>query len=116
MSFGKYCRDTRERLKKDDSRYSVRQVAQRVGVEPAYLSKVEREEVAPPSEKTIIKLAHELGLEQDVFLAMAGKVSSDLQEIIRKRPKLFAELIRQMKDLPDNAILRLVREVRDGEW
>ncbi len=116
MSFGKYCRETREALKVEDSRFSVRQVAQRIGVEPSYLSKVERGEVAPPSEQTIIKIAQELEQEPDLLLAMAGKVSSDLQNIIRQRPQLFAELIRNMKDIPDNAILRLVREVRDGEW
>ncbi len=41
---------------------------------------------------------------------MGGKVSSDLQEIIRKRPRLFANLIRELKDVPDHAILRVVRE------
>ena len=50
------------------------------------------------------------------MLAMAGKVSSDLQEIIRHRPQLFADLLRQLKEQPDNAILRVVREVKDGEW
>ena len=29
---------------------------------------------------------------------------------------MFAELIRQLKDAPDDAVLRLVREVRDGDW
>jgi hypothetical protein len=43
-------------------------------------------------------------------------VSEELQRIIRKRPKLFAQLIRELKDLPDHAVLRLVREVRDGNW
>ena len=52
----------------------------------------------------------------DVLLALAGKVSSDLQEIIKNRPALFGELIRELKQLPDNAVLRLVREVRDGDW
>ena len=51
-----------------------------------------------------------------MLLAMAGKVSSDLQEVIRKRPALFAELIRALKEMPDHAVLRIVREVRDGEW
>jgi hypothetical protein len=49
-------------------------------------------------------------------LALAGKVSADLQQIIRKRPKLFAQLIRDLKNLPEHAVLRLVREVRDGNW
>ena len=114
--FGSTLRDIREGLRRDDRRYSVRQVAQRVGIEPAYLSKIERGEVAPPSEATTVRLAAELGQDPDVLLALAGKVSGDLQEIIRKRPRLFADLIRQLKEAPDHAVLRVVREVRDGEW
>ena len=114
--FGNSVRAIRERLRREDRRFSLRQVAQRISVEPAYLSKIERGDVAPPSEATTVRLARELGEDPDVFLAMAGKVSGDLQEIVRRRPKLFAELIRQLKEVPDDAILRVVREVRDGEW
>lgn len=116
MQFGQYVREARERLRADDPAYSVRQVAKRIGVEPAYLSKVERGDVAPPSEATIVKLAGELGEEPDVLLAMAGKVASDLQEIIRKRPQLFADLLRGLRQAPNHAVLRVVREVRDGDW
>lgn len=116
MTFGQFIRARRERLRETDRRFSVRQVAQRICVEPAYLSKIEREEVAPPSEEKIRALAQELGEDVDVLLAMAGKVSSDLLAIIRKRPTLFADLIRQLKSSPDHAILRVVREVRDGDW
>jgi len=116
MMFGKHLRDVRERLRQKDRQYSLRQVAKRIDVEPAYLSKIERGEVAPPSEVTTVKLAKELGEDPDVLLAMAGKVSSDLQAIIRKRPKLFAELIRQLEKAPNHAVLKVVREVRDGEW
>ena len=114
--FGKHLRSRREDLRKQDKRFSLRQVAQRIEVEPAYLSKIERGAAAPPSEATTIRLARELGEDPDVFLAMAGKVSSELQEIIRKRPKLFADLIRRLRDAPDEAIFRVVRVVRDGEW
>lgn len=116
MNFGQFIREQRERLRKDDTRYSLRQVAERVGIEPAYLSKIERGEFSPPGEETIRSIARELGEDVDVLLAMAGKVSGDLQEVIRRRPRLFAELIREFKDLPDHAVLRLVREVRDGQW
>jgi len=116
MTFGEYIREHRETLKSQDRRFSVRQVAQRIGVEPAYLSKIERGDVAPPSEAKIRALAEELDEDPDVLLAMAGKVSSDLQEIIRKRPQLFADLIRQLKSAPDHAILRIARDVRDGDW
>ncbi len=115
-NFGRFVRERREALRRTDPRYSVRQVAQRIGVQPSYLSKVERGQAAPPSETTIHRLALELEENSDVLLAMAGKVSSDLQEAIRKRPEVFAQLIRELKDQPDHAVLRLVREVRDGEW
>ena len=116
MTFGKYVREVRERRRSEDRAFSVRQVAQRIGVEPAYLSKIEREQVAPPSEETIRRLAGELDEDSDLLLAMAGKVSSDLQAIILHRPQLFADLLRQLKEVPDHAILRIVREIRDGDW
>jgi transcriptional regulator with XRE-family HTH domain len=115
-SFGDYVRKRREARRAKDDAFSVRQVAQRIGVEPSFLSKVERDEVPPPSEAKVVALARELGEDADVLLALAGKVSSDLQHAIRKRPELFAALIRDLKDLPDHAVLRIVREVRDGKW
>ncbi len=115
-AFGDYVRQRREELREQDSRYSLRQVAAAIDVEPSYLSKIERGEQPPPSEKTIVALARQLGEDPDVLLALAGKVSGELQRIIRKRPRLFAQLIRELKDMPDHAVLRLVREVRDGSW
>jgi len=115
-TFGSYVREVREKRRETDRRYSLRQVAIRIGVEPAYLSKVERGDVAPPSEATIVRLARDLEEDPDVLLALAGKISSDLQAIIRKRPKLFAQLLRELKKVPDHAILHVVREVRDGNW
>ena len=114
--FGSFVRERREKLREANARYSVRQVAERIGVEPSYLSKVERELVSPPSEKTIARLAAEIEVDPDALLALAGKVSGDLRDTIRKRPEMFAALIRELRDLPDQAVLRLVREVRDGSW
>jgi HTH-type transcriptional regulator, competence development regulator len=115
-TLGSFIREHREALRRDDRRFSVRSVAARVGVEPSYLSKVERDIGSPPSEETLSRLAAELGVDRDVLLALAGKVSSDLRDVIRRRPALFGELIRALKDMPDHAVLRVVREVRDGEW
>ena len=116
MSFGDFLRQRREEKRATDPSFSLRQVAASVGIEPSYLSKIERGDQPPPSEATIRALAKVLDEDVDVLLAMAGKVSKDLQAIIRKRPQLFAQLIRQLKNMPDHAVLRLVREVRDGEW
>jgi HTH-type transcriptional regulator, competence development regulator len=115
-AFGDYLRQRREERRADNPEFSVRKLAAKVGIEPSYLSKVERGEQPPPSERTVLALARELGEDEDVLLALAGKVSEDLLAIIRKRPKLFAELIRELKNSPDHAVLRLVREVRDGVW
>jgi len=115
--FGNYIRQRREKLLAEDDSFSLRQVAARIGVQPSYLSRIERgEEKSLPSEAKIKALAKELNEDPDFLLALAGKVSSDLQKIIRKRPQLFAELIRELKNMPKNAVLRLVREVRDGKW
>ncbi len=116
MTLGSYLRNARERRRERDRTYSLRQVALRIGVEPAYLSKIERDVVPPPSEGTIRRLARDLDEDPDLLLAMAGKVSSDLQAVILQRPRLFADLLRQLKDAPDHAILTVVREVRDGDW
>jgi HTH-type transcriptional regulator, competence development regulator len=116
MSFGEFIRKRREEKRAADADFSLRRVAAAIGVEPSYLSKIERGEQPPPSEETIVALAAALDEDPDVLLALAGKVSKDLQAIIRKRPKVFAELIRELKKMPDHAVLRLVREVRDGNW
>ncbi|MEQ9400851.1 MAG: helix-turn-helix transcriptional regulator [Longimicrobiales bacterium] len=115
-TLGRFLRTNRQRLRADDGAYSLRQVAERVGIEPSFLSKVERDQGSPPSEETLVRLALDLDLDPDVLLALAGKVSSDLKEALFRRPRLFGQLIRELRDLPDAAVLRLVREVRDGEW
>lgn len=116
-SFGSFIRERREELRSSDGQaYSLRKVAARIGIGPTYLSKIENGLDQPPSEERILLLADELRIDRNVLLAMAGKVSRDLQQIILSRPQLFAELLAACKDLPDNAVLRVVREVRTGEW
>jgi HTH-type transcriptional regulator, competence development regulator len=85
-TLGTYLRERREDLRQADRSYSVRQVAERVGIEPSYLSKVERDIGSPPAEDTLRRIAEELDLDADVVLALAGKVSEDLQAAIRRRP------------------------------
>jgi transcriptional regulator with XRE-family HTH domain len=116
MEFGQFIRRAREKMLEGDRSFSLRQVAVRVEIEPAYLSKIERGIFPPPSQEVIVKLADVLNEDRDVMLALAGKLSSDLQSIIMQRPRLFADLLRQLKQAPDHAILNVVREVRDGKW
>ncbi len=115
-TFGRFVRRRREELARGRGGYSVRKMAAMLDIQPSYISKIEREEVKPPSEETIIQMAQVLEVDQDVLLALAGKVSADLRGIIVKRPQLFADLLRQIREAPDHAILRVVREIRDGKW
>jgi HTH-type transcriptional regulator, competence development regulator len=114
-ALGEYIREKRLALRQTDRRYTLRQVAGHIGVEPSYLSKIERGETsAYLTEEKIRLLADYLNEDPDVLLALSGKISTDVQKIIRKRPKLFSQLIRDLKRMPDHAILRIVSEVRDG--
>jgi len=114
--FGDYIRKRREALRASEPRFSLRKVAAEIGVAPSFLSKVERGQDPPPSEPKIRALADLLGEDADVLLGMAGKVSGDLQDAICRRPQLFAQLIRKLKDLPDRDVEQVARRVRDGRW
>lgn len=115
MVFGNYARQLREQRRRVSHRYSVRQTAQRIGIKPGYLSKVERGDTSPPSEDTIRRLAADLGEDADLLLALAGKIGSDIRNIIIQRPILFAELIRALSDVTDESLTLLVRKARNGQ-
>jgi HTH-type transcriptional regulator, competence development regulator len=115
-SFGEFLRDRRLAKVASDPSFSLRQLADRVGIEPSYLSKIERGEQPPPGEETIRRIADQLGEDRDILLAMAGKVSGDLLDIIRERPALVADLLRAIRRAPARRITEISRQVRDGDW
>jgi HTH-type transcriptional regulator, competence development regulator len=118
LDFGQYVRRAREELasSRDGRTFSLRSVARSCGVEPAYLSKIERGEMPPPSEALIVRLAERLGEDPDFLLALGGKVSSDLLDIIRSHPTAFAAHLRALRTMPEERIARLTTDVRDGKW
>ena len=116
MGFGSHVRELRRAKKAEDKSFSVRRLSARVGIAPNYLSKIELEQCPPPSEDVICKLAEELGQDPDVMLAMAGKVSRRFTDAIVRRPKFFAEVLETVENVPEDAVLRVIREVRDGDW
>jgi transcriptional regulator with XRE-family HTH domain len=116
VKFGDYLRGLRETRAAQDAAFGLRRIAEAVGMAPGYLSRIERNELPPPSDDVLRKLADVLDEPPEVLFAMAGRVAPELQAIILRRPKAFAELLRELKDAPEKAILRVVREVRDGDW
>lgn len=113
---GDLIRRTRESRGVVDIGFSLRKFAGRLGVEPSYLSKIERGLERSPSEDLLVRIAKELGLDEVVLLASFGRIPSDVREIIMKRPEVFTQLIRSLRDAPDSAMFEVVRRVSDGQW
>ena len=111
-TFGRCVRDQREALLPLDPQFSLRQTAARIGVEPSYLSKVERGRVPPPSEATIIRMAKALALDRDELLGLAGNIPGDVRQTILKRPKLMAGLVRQFAKVSDKGVLHVILRAR----
>jgi len=106
-SFGGTVRRLREAKK-----IGLRKFAQMVGMSPTYLSKVERDEFNPPSEEKVRAIATALGQDADELLALAGRVSSDLADIIQRRPREMATFLRAANGLSAEEMQRLAEEVR----
>lgn len=90
MKFGPHIRDIREARG-----IGLRELAGRIEVEPAYLSKIEREIFPPPSEMLIKKIAVQLGEDSDRLLALAGKIPSDVRDMIIQSEGRLAKMLRE---------------------
>ena len=102
--FGEFVRRGREAKE-----IGLREMAKVIGVSPTYLSKIERDEFPPPAEDKVRKIAGIIGCDADELLARAGRVSSDLSEIIKRRPVELAALLRTTKGLTADDMARLAR-------
>ena len=76
----------------------------------SYLSKVERDEIPPAAEDKVRRIAEIFDIDVDELLALAGKVSSDLTEIIRERPRELAALLRTTRGMTADYVARLAHE------
>jgi transcriptional regulator with XRE-family HTH domain len=95
------------RREREAREIGLREMAKMIGVSPTYLSKVERDEFGPPAEEKVKAIAKILRLDADQLLALAGRVSSDISEIIKARPVALAALLRSTKGLGPEDIARL---------
>ena len=107
QTFGATVRREREKLE-----IGLREMARKIGISPTYLSKVERDELPPPAEDRVVAIAKILDCDRDELLAMAGKVSSDLTEIIRRHPREIASFLRSATGLTAEHMARLAEEAR----
>lgn len=92
-ALGSYLRKRRSELCKKHDGYSIRAVARRIGIHHSYLSKLERGEHAPLSDKRIIALARDLGEDEEFLLALGGKISERLAQKIKDHPSIFRDFL-----------------------
>ncbi len=90
MEFGKKIRELRKK-----KGLSQRELAQLVGIDFTYLSKIETGDLPPPSDEVIAKLAQYLGADEEELFLLAKKI-----------PPQYRREILEDKAVPD--ILRLV--------
>src|SRR5436190_8771380 len=108
--FGAFIR--REREAKE---IGLREMDKKIGVSPTYLSKVERDEFPPPAEDKVRKIAAIIGQDADDLLARAGRVSTEITDIIKRHPVELAALLRTTKHLTAEDIARLARDAEKAK-
>lgn len=87
MSFGQLLREKRK-----EQKVSQRQLAKEVGVDFTYISKIENEMLAPPSEETIQKMAKVLNADAINWILSAGKIPTSFQNLIFEEPNVVSFL------------------------
>jgi transcriptional regulator with XRE-family HTH domain len=107
--FGAFIRRQREAL---DPKVGLRDMAKMIGVSPTYLSKVERDEFPPPAEDKVRRIGQIIKCDVDDLLARAGRVSTDISDIIKRHPVELADLLRTTKGLTADDIARLARNAK----
>lgn len=94
-SFGHLLRELRT---KHPDYSSLREFARKVGLSPAYLSRIENEKEPPPSEAVVERLAEALGADKYELFSYAGKIPEEFLETFRKNPRGVASFMRRARE------------------
>lgn len=103
------------RREREGKEIGLREMAKMIGVSPTYLSKIERDEFPPPAEDKVRAIARIIGCDADDLLARAGRVSSDITDIIKQYPIELAALLRTTKGLSADDIAKLAQQARKAK-
>ena len=107
-AFGETIREMREA-----QGMGLRTAAERLGISPAYLSRVERGKERPPRPDLVKRMATLLGGDPDLLFRLAESTDPDLAEYIHRIPNVpeFLRTAREMK-LTSEDFEALIEEVR----
>jgi len=90
---------------------SLRKLAERLGIAPAYLSKIENNLDRPPSAKVVEKMAEALNLDKAELLKKADRVPSDWNDVFKKNNRALDFLrVAMNSGLSPEELEELIRE------
>ena len=107
-TFGEIIRQRRLTLE-----IGLRKLAENIGISATYLSKIERNELAPPAEERIIDLARALDLEADNLLTLARRLPPDVRTYIEDHPDEVTALIRLLRDRGEERVREQLRDMTE---
>ena len=93
-TFGKKLRDLRIRAD-----VGLRELARLINKSPGYLSDVEHDNVPPPSEDVLLKIAGALSVDKKELLTAAQKMDPELSRYVARDPEIadFLRMAREKK-------------------
>ena len=92
QDFGKTIRNLR--IAQD---LGLRETASKIGISPAYLSRIERGKERPPRPEVIKKLAKELAADPDVLFRLSSSTDPEVVEYLHDQPGVM-NLLRYIKN------------------
>lgn len=93
---------------------SQREVAERIGLDFSYISKVENDRLPPPSADTVVKISRVLQVPVEDMLALTGKLPSRVQRAVSSSKVAQRFLLEaQEMELTDHEWEEMVQSLRD---
>lgn len=94
ITYGKLLKELRRQ-----KNVAQRDLANSVGVDFSYISKIENDRLQPPSAETTIKICKVLGVASEGLLSLSGKVSSEMRDTITSSQSAikFLNVVKEMQ-------------------
>ncbi len=107
-TFGQTLRDLRR-----SKGVNQRELADKVGVDFSYISKVENDRLPPPSADTIVKICEALSVPPDELLALTGKMPTQVKDMLSTNPSALQFMREaQAMQLTDEEWQKLTKELK----
>lgn len=100
LTFGQTLRQLRQRAD-----VTQRDLANRIGMDFSYISKLENDRMPPPSADTIVAICRELNESPEQLLALGGKIPTDVEEAVATNAS-GQEFLREVQ----------MMKLSDSEW